>query len=87
MPIPPLCTFSLSVVCDNVERRDHAALPSSLVRLMLGSMYSHQFLPSEDRGISSPFQRQERCMHTHATVLGVCSRQKVVSSRLQWGKG
>jgi hypothetical protein len=33
--------------------------------------------------MSRPFHRHERWMHTQATVLGLCSRQNVVSSRLE----
>lgn len=59
-----------------------ATSPSNLTRVILGSIYSHQLFPSDDRGMSRPFHRHDRCIHTHATVLGVCSKQNVVNSRL-----
>lgn len=49
---------------------------------MVESTYCHHFFWSWDGGISTPFHTQARLMQQQATTFGLCSRQKVVRSRL-----
>ena len=65
------------------RHRESSGLLSSWSCVTDGSTYSHQWLFWEERLVkSSPFQVAARWMQTQATMVGRCSRQKVVSRRL-----
>lgn len=64
-----------------------AHIPSSSLRVTVGSTYSHQCLPSVDTGISQLDHLQARWMHTQATTGGLYCRQKVVRWRLRGSVG
>ena len=61
----------------------HPHSPSSFSWVIPGSTYSHHFFLSCEGGISIPFHTQARLIQQQATTVGLCSRQKVVSWRLQ----